>query len=39
MDYLANITHQDLQLSKLPIVVNVDASSPVTYPVRTNLRY
>lgn len=39
MDYLANITHQDLQLSKLPIVVNVDASSPVTYPDRTPLRY
>ncbi|WP_428657616.1 DUF5977 domain-containing protein [Runella sp.] len=39
MDYLANITHQDLQLSKLPIVVNIDAASPVTYPARHDLRY
>lgn len=39
MDYLANLTHLDLQLSKLPIVINVDATDPVAYPNRSQLRY
>lgn len=39
MDYLANIAHVGLNLSKNPIVVNVDPASPVTYPSRVGLRY
>lgn len=39
MDYLANINHVGLSLSKNPIVVNLDALSPITYPVRVGLRY
>ena len=39
MDYLASINHVGLNLSKNPIVVNVDPASPVTYPDRVNLRY